>query len=93
ARLGLKPGQLEISRRLHPGPSNGTTYYIWGAMAVSPAGGVAWQCLQERDGSGDLVAQYTYAPGQPEPTRRRSAKGKARSPELERGREAMRSAT
>jgi len=28
-----------------------------------PPGGVAWQCLQERDGSGDLVAQYTYAPG------------------------------
>ncbi|MCD6415074.1 MAG: RHS repeat-associated core domain-containing protein, partial [Planctomycetes bacterium] len=35
---------------------NGTTRYIWG-------GDSDWQCLEELDGSDDLVARYTYAPG------------------------------
>ena len=30
--------------------------FIWGGEAD-------WQCLEERDTSGDLVARYTYAPG------------------------------
>ncbi|NIQ77939.1 MAG: hypothetical protein GTN93_07570, partial [Anaerolineae bacterium] len=34
------------------GSLNGTTHYIWGSMTVTPGGGVAWQCLQERDGDG-----------------------------------------
>jgi len=38
------------------GSLNGTTRFIWG-------GGGDWQCLEERDSSGDLVARFTYAPG------------------------------
>ncbi|MFW6119164.1 MAG: hypothetical protein ACOC7S_02405, partial [Planctomycetota bacterium] len=38
------------------GSLNGTTRFLWG-------GDSAWQCLEERDGSGDLEARYTYAPG------------------------------
>jgi RHS repeat-associated protein len=38
------------------GSLNGTTRYIWG-------GDSNWQCLEERDGSNDLVARYTYSPG------------------------------
>jgi RHS repeat-associated protein len=38
------------------GSLNGTTRYIWG-------GDSSWQCLEERDGSDDLVARYTYSPG------------------------------
>ena len=40
-------------RRRHAAPA---AEYIWG-------GSGDWQCLEERDGSGDLVARYTYAPG------------------------------
>ncbi|MFW6119162.1 MAG: RHS repeat-associated core domain-containing protein [Planctomycetota bacterium] len=45
------------------GDLNGTTRYVWGSMTLTPSGGVAWQCLEERDASGDLEARYTYAPG------------------------------
>jgi RHS repeat-associated protein len=38
------------------GSLNGTTRYIWG-------GDSNWQCLEERDGSNDLVARFTYSPG------------------------------
>jgi len=38
------------------GSLNGTTRFLWG-------GGSNWQCLEQRDSSGDLVARYTYAPG------------------------------
>jgi len=38
------------------GSLNGTTRFLWG-------GSGDWQCLEERDASGDLVARYTYAPG------------------------------
>jgi len=38
------------------GSLNGTTRFLWG-------GDPDWQCLEERDGSGDLVVRYTYAPG------------------------------
>jgi len=38
------------------GALNGATRYIWG-------GDSDWQCLEELDGSDDLVARYTYAPG------------------------------
>jgi len=37
------------------GSLNGTTRFLWGRVSD-------WQCLEERDGSGDLVARYTYAP-------------------------------
>ena len=42
--------------RLDPEGVNGTTRFVWGGQSD-------WQCLKERDGSGDLVARYTYAPG------------------------------
>jgi len=50
-----------VGRRLlrvvtNKGDLNGTTRFIWGIE-------VDWQCLEERDGSDDLVARYTYAPG------------------------------
>ncbi|MFO7957211.1 MAG: RHS repeat-associated core domain-containing protein, partial [Candidatus Brocadiia bacterium] len=38
------------------GDLNGTTRFVWG-------GNSDWQCLEERDGSGNLVARFTYAPG------------------------------
>ncbi|MFO7956343.1 MAG: RHS repeat-associated core domain-containing protein [Candidatus Brocadiia bacterium] len=38
------------------GDLNGTTRFVWGGKSD-------WQCLEERDGSGDLVARFTYAPG------------------------------
>jgi len=38
------------------GTLNGTTRFLWGGTSD-------WQCLEERDGDGDLVARYTYAPG------------------------------
>ena len=37
-------------------PSSSTTRFVW-------RGASDWQCLEERDGSDDLVARYTYAPG------------------------------
>ncbi len=40
------------------GGLNGTTRFLWGGPATA-----GWQCLEERDSSGDLVARYTYAPG------------------------------
>jgi len=50
-----------LSRRIlkvvtNKGDLNGTTRFIWGGESD-------WQCLEERDSSGDLVARYTYAPG------------------------------
>jgi len=36
------------------GDLNGTTRFLWG-------GDSGWQCLEERDSSGDLVARYTYS--------------------------------
>ncbi len=38
------------------GGLNGTTRFLWG-------GDADWQCLEERDSSGDLVARFTYSPG------------------------------
>ncbi len=38
------------------GSLNGTTRFLWG-------GAGDWQCLEERDSSGDVVARFTYAPG------------------------------
>ncbi|MFO7956659.1 MAG: RHS repeat-associated core domain-containing protein [Candidatus Brocadiia bacterium] len=38
------------------GDLNGTTRFVWG-------GNSDWQCLEERDGAGNLVARFTYAPG------------------------------
>jgi len=38
------------------GDLNGTTRFLWGGTSN-------WQCLEERDGSDDLMARYTYAPG------------------------------
>ncbi len=38
------------------GDLNGTTRFLWGGKSD-------WQCLEERDGSGDLVARYTYTTG------------------------------
>jgi len=35
---------------------NGTVRYLWGGQSN-------WQCLEERDSGGDVVARYTYAPG------------------------------
>ena len=37
-------------------PSSSTTRFVW-------RGASDWQCLEELDGSDDLVARYTYAPG------------------------------
>ena len=37
------------------GGLNGTTRFLWG-------GDSDWQCLEERDGSDDLVARFTYSP-------------------------------
>ena len=50
-----------VNRRIlkvvtNKGDLNGTTRFIWG-------GAGDWQCLEERDGSGDLVARFTYSPG------------------------------
>jgi len=50
-----------VGRRLlrvvtNKGSLNGTTRFIWG-------GDPAWQCLEERDSSDDLVARFIYAPG------------------------------
>jgi len=38
------------------GGLNGTTRFLWGGVGD-------WQCLEELDGSDDIVARYTYAPG------------------------------
>ncbi|NLX59045.1 MAG: RHS repeat-associated core domain-containing protein, partial [Phycisphaerae bacterium] len=38
------------------GDFNGTTRFLWGGES-------AWQCFEERNGDGDLVARSTYAPG------------------------------
>ncbi len=38
------------------GALNGTARFLWG-------GNSDWQCLEERDSGGDLVARYTYSPG------------------------------
>lgn len=38
------------------GGLNGTTRFVWG-------GDGDWQCLEERDGSDNLVARFTYSPG------------------------------
>ena len=38
------------------GDLNGTTRFLWGGQSN-------WQCLEERDSGGDLVARYTYATG------------------------------
>ncbi|MFO8007787.1 MAG: RHS repeat-associated core domain-containing protein [Candidatus Brocadiia bacterium] len=38
------------------GDLNGTTRFAWGGQS-------AWQCLEERDGSGSLVARFVYSPG------------------------------
>ncbi len=38
------------------GSLNGTTRFLWGGVSD-------WQCLEERDSSGDLVARFTYSPG------------------------------
>ncbi len=44
------------------GSLNGTTRFIWGGDP-STALGAGWQCREERDSAGDLVARFTYAPG------------------------------
>ena len=44
------------------GDLNGTTRFLWGSSAGSEQA-AAWQCLEERDSGGDLVARYTYATG------------------------------
>ncbi|MFO8007789.1 MAG: RHS repeat-associated core domain-containing protein [Candidatus Brocadiia bacterium] len=38
------------------GDLNGTTRFVWGGQGD-------WQCLEERDSSGDLVARFTSSPG------------------------------
>ncbi len=38
------------------GRVNGTTRFLWGGTSE-------WQALEEQDGSGNLIARYTYAPG------------------------------
>jgi len=49
------------------GDLNGTTRFVWGGsyeqLATSNDQLAGWQCLEERDGSGNLVARFTYAPG------------------------------
>jgi RHS repeat-associated protein len=39
-----------------PASRRGTARFLWG-------GDSDWQCLEERDGSDNLVARFTYAPG------------------------------
>jgi len=46
------------ARKVGPSGSiaNGTVRFLWG-------GDSDWQCLEERDSGGELVACYTYSPG------------------------------
>ncbi len=50
------PNRRVLKTVTSKGSLNGTTRFLWG-------GDGDWQCLEERDGSGDLVARFTYAPG------------------------------
>jgi RHS repeat-associated protein len=47
---------IQPNRRVRANSNTATTPFLWG-------GNKDWQCLEERDTSGDLVARYTYAPG------------------------------
>ncbi len=56
-------GRRILKTVTNKGGLNGTTRFLWGGSGdPSTALGAGWQCLEERDGSGDLVARFTYAP-------------------------------
>jgi YD repeat-containing protein len=49
-------GRRIVKDVTNSGDLNGTTRYLWGGQSD-------WQCLEELDGSDNIVARYTYAPG------------------------------
>ena len=49
-------GRRIVKTVSNSGDLNGTTRYLWGGQSD-------WQCLEELDGSDNIQARYTYAPG------------------------------